>query len=307
MAKTKNASTRRSCKRSCGRPGGRKGRTANAQTRRGLLEETDHTLTRPESVVSDDDDVEAVSAQSGDEDEGKVADDKERTTHGPSDGPSASSPLVPDVTITVPVAMWVSPRQRRQYLVHLMKFSTQDFGHCDPRRCSGKRLARQHIITELRVGSRFRGVVLSSVFLRFGSLPLLDDICPSLGQRRHRFYRPQTRTLLTKAASPSSNAHGHAYPKFLSPKLRLLTNAYVRLPALVLRFSIDQLSLANVVPYLIATNPTNYGKPWRLNCAEALAAAFSLTGHDDWAERLLAPFGWGSSFYPVNRCVWSIP
>ena len=60
------------------------------------------------------------------------------------------------------------------------------------------------------------------------------------------------------------------------------------------------------MPYLIATNPTNYGKPWRLNCAEALAAAFYLTGHEDWAERLLAPFGWGSSFYPINQYVWSV-
>jgi pre-rRNA-processing protein TSR3 len=65
----------------------------------------------------------------------------------------------------------------------------------------------------------------------------------------------------------------------------------------------SQLGLANIVPYLIATNPTNYGKPWRLNCAEALAAAFYLTGHDSWAERLLSQFGWGSSFYSVNRCV----
>ena len=61
------------------------------------------------------------------------------------------------------------------------------------------------------------------------------------------------------------------------------------------------------MPYLIATNPTNYGKPWRLNCAEALAAAFYLTGHDNWAEKLLAPFGWGSSFYAVNKCVEFIP
>lgn len=58
-----------------------------------------------------------------------------------------------------------------------------------------------------------------------------------------------------------------------------------------------------IVPYLIATNPTNYGKPWRLNCVEALAAAFYITGFDSYAERLLSGFGWGASFWKVNQCV----
>jgi pre-rRNA-processing protein TSR3 len=57
----------------------------------------------------------------------------------------------------------------------------------------------------------------------------------------------------------------------------------------------------NAVPYLIATNPVNYGKPWRLNCVEALAAAFYITGFDSYAERLLEPFAWGGSFWSVNR------
>jgi pre-rRNA-processing protein TSR3 len=57
------------------------------------------------------------------------------------------------------------------------------------------------------------------------------------------------------------------------------------------------------VPYLIATNPTNYGKPWRLNCVEALAAAFYLTGFNAYAERLLGDFGWGGAFWKVNKCV----
>ncbi len=58
------------------------------------------------------------------------------------------------------------------------------------------------------------------------------------------------------------------------------------------------------VPYLMATNPTNYGKPWRLNCVEALAAAFYITGFDEYAEKLLDGFGWGASFYKVNEYVY---
>ena len=57
------------------------------------------------------------------------------------------------------------------------------------------------------------------------------------------------------------------------------------------------------VPYLLATNPVNYGKPWKLNCVEALAAAFYITGYEDYGRRLLQDFGWGDSFWKVNLWV----
>jgi pre-rRNA-processing protein TSR3 len=50
----------------------------------------------------------------------------------------------------------------------------------------------------------------------------------------------------------------------------------------------------------VAANPTNYGKPWRLNCVEALAACFYICGHPEWAEDVLASFSYGEAFLDIN-------
>lgn len=54
------------------------------------------------------------------------------------------------------------------------------------------------------------------------------------------------------------------------------------------------------MPYLIAANSVNYGRPWRLNCVEALAACFFICGHEDWAEEVLKHFSYGEAFIKIN-------
>lgn len=48
------------------------------------------------------------------------------------------------------------------------KAACWDLGHCDPKRCSGKRLMKLGLMRELNIGQRFPGVIV-----RYKSLPVL--------------------------------------------------------------------------------------------------------------------------------------
>ncbi|KAF9051746.1 hypothetical protein BJ165DRAFT_1413728 [Panaeolus papilionaceus] len=145
--------------------------------------------------------------------------------------------------------------------MRMKKGPLKDFNHCDPRRCSGKKLSRLGLIKELRIGSRFRGIVVSPKGKSVVS-PADREIILAGG--------------LAVVECSWARLDDVPFNKIASPHERLL-------------------------PYLMATNPTNYGKPWRLNCVEALAAAFYITGFNSYADKLLSRFGWGESFWKVNQ------
>ncbi|KAJ5257088.1 Ribosome biogenesis protein TSR3 [Penicillium angulare] len=135
-----------------------------------------------------------------------------------------------------------------------------DMGHCDPKRCSGKRLMKLGLMRELHIGQRFPGVIVS----------------------------PNAKKVISPADKELMEQHGAA----------VVECSWVRVKEVP--WSRIGGKCERLLPYLIAANTVNYGKPWRLNCVEALAACFCICGHEEWAQEILKNFSYGQAFLDIN-------
>lgn len=143
------------------------------------------------------------------------------------------------------------------------KAAAWDLNHCDAKRCSGKRLMRLGLMRELHVGQKHPGVVIS----------------------------PKAKTLISPADRAIMEQYGVAVVEASWKRIEEVPFTKIGGPN------------QRLLPYLIAANPTNYGRPWRLNCVEALAAGFVICGHEDWAQEVLATFSYGEAFLDINETV----
>ncbi|KAF6219131.1 hypothetical protein HO133_004956 [Letharia lupina] len=140
------------------------------------------------------------------------------------------------------------------------KAACWDLEHCDPKRCSGKRLMHFGLMRELSVGQKFQGVVIS----------------------------PNAKKVVSAADKELLEQYGAAVVECSWVRIK-------EVPWAKIGGKCERL-----LPYLVAANSVNYGRPWRLNCAEALAACFFICGHEDWAHEVLAHFSYGEPFLEIN-------
>jgi pre-rRNA-processing protein TSR3 len=55
------------------------------------------------------------------------------------------------------------------------------------------------------------------------------------------------------------------------------------------------------LPFLLAANPVNFGKPFKLTSLEAIAATLCILGEDEQAREILSKISWGIRFIELNQ------
>jgi pre-rRNA-processing protein TSR3 len=64
---------------------------------------------------------------------------------------------------------------------------------------------------------------------------------------------------------------------------------------------LDKRSNSRALPFLVAANPVNYGKPFKLTTLEAFAAALYILNEAKKAEDILRLYKWGPNFIVLNK------
>lgn len=64
---------------------------------------------------------------------------------------------------------------------------------------------------------------------------------------------------------------------------------------------LDKKNHSRALPFLVAANPVNYGKPFKLTTLEAFAASLYILDEIKQAEKILGIYTWGNQFLNLNK------
>jgi pre-rRNA-processing protein TSR3 len=134
---------------------------------------------------------------------------------------------------------------------------------CNPKRCTGRKLAR---LKQVSLIKNFRQIPHNCIILN-----------------------PTTQKALSKEDATYAERNGIA----------AVDCSWERSEELL--FKLRNRGKSRALPYLVAANPTNFGKPFKLSTVEAFAAALFIVGNETQAQRILSRFKWGPHFLQMNR------
>jgi len=64
---------------------------------------------------------------------------------------------------------------------------------------------------------------------------------------------------------------------------------------------LDKRCVSRALPFLVASNPVNYGKPFKLTTLEAFSATLYILGEIENAKEILKIYKWGPHFLELNK------
>ena len=65
--------------------------------------------------------------------------------------------------------------------------------------------------------------------------------------------------------------------------------------------ALEETMTSRALPFLLAANPVNYGKPYQLSTLEAFSAALYILGQATQAKEILRIYTWGPRFLELNQ------
>lgn len=134
---------------------------------------------------------------------------------------------------------------------------------CDPKKCSGRKLAKLGLAKSVKT---IRQIPKNAIILN-----------------------PSAPKALSKEDLPFAKKHGIA----------VLDCSWKKSEELL--FKLRNKGVSRALPYLVAANPTNFGKPFQLSTAEAFGAALYILGHTEEAHLVMSKFKWGPHFLSMNK------
>lgn len=164
-------------------------------------------------------------------------------------------------TLSLPSASRVNEKRGRDNKKMNVKLMMWEFGQNDPKRDSGSKLKRLGYAGLLKLGYPFNGIVLSSEATTFVSKEDAQII--------------------------SDNGIGG---------INCSWNRLDEIP-------FDKMGKGRhqrILPRLLAANSVNYGRPFKLNTAEAMAACLYIAGFKEQAHTVMESFSYGEEFFKIN-------